>query len=100
MILCSGVNGRADQRDGEFAARMDVVRAAADLEAALIAAVDRADMDVRIRNQFARLDKADHNAGNILSDLDQLLHLKSGGEQTALQLSGVDIDIDIIPQPA
>ena len=86
MILLGLIDRRADKRQRELFSGLDIVRAAADLEGPLLPCVDRCQVEVRALDRLAGLNQADHNAGYILSDLVEFLHLKS-----ASQLSGASI---------
>ena len=67
VVLCRGVNGCALQRDGRLYALFNVVGSAANLEHALFAAVNLADVQVRALNRLALCNFAYVNARNVLA---------------------------------
>jgi hypothetical protein len=95
VVTACGINGRANQRGGELLARFDVVRAAAYLESAVLAAVDRAYVQVCFRNGFASLHKTYYDLGDVLSDFMELFYLETAGEKLVLQLLGSAVDLYI-----
>ena len=67
VVLCRGVNGCALQCDGRLYALFNVVGPAANLEHALFAAVNLADVQVRALNRLALCNFAYVDARNVLA---------------------------------
>ena len=59
----------------------------------MLAAIYIADVQVRVRNGLAGLDKADDDFGDVLSYFMQLFYFKSAGEELILQLLGSAVNI-------
>ena len=95
MVTACGVDGRAYQCCRELLTRLDVVRAAADLESAVRAAVYRADVQMCVRNGLTGLHKTYHDTGDILSHFMELFYLETAGEKLVLQFLGSAVDLYI-----
>ena len=89
MIPGSRVYSRPDQCKRELFACSDIISAAAYLERTMFTRVDGGKMQVRIRNRFTGLYKANNNARDIFTDLVQFLDLKSAGNSLSCSSWGV-----------
>ena len=99
VVLCRRINGRAHESHGESAANANVVRAAADLEGATLAAVNGADVNVCVGDKLAGLDLTYYHARNIFSYFNKLLNLEANGEQKSLQLLGGNVNVYVFTKP-
>jgi hypothetical protein len=88
VVTACGIDGRAYQSSGELLTCLDVVRAAADLESTVRAAIYRADVQMCVRNGLTGLHKTYHDTGDILSHFMELFYLETAGEKLVLQLLG------------
>jgi len=95
VVTACGIDGSAYQSSGELPARLDVVRAAADLESAVLTAVYGADVQMCVRNSLTGLHKTYYDTGDILSNFMKLLYLETAGEKLVLQLLGSAVDLYI-----
>ena len=95
MILCSRIDLCADQCSGVFAACLDIIGAAADLKAAVFAAVYLTHREMRVGNRLQRFDLSDHDAGNIRAQLGQCLDLKAAVKELCFKLLRRNININV-----
>ena len=99
VILGSCVNRCAHKSHGISAADSHVVRAAADLEGTLLAAVNGANMNVCIGNKFAGQNLAYNNPRNVFSYFVKLLDLKANREQKSLKLFCGNVNVYVFTKP-
>ncbi len=96
MVFRRRINGSADLRDREDAARMHIVSAAADLDRRVFAEINGAYMKVRFRNRITGQDFSRDYIRNVAADLVAFLNLEAAGEKLFFQYFRGHIDINII----
>ena len=95
MVTLGLIDRCADECSRIFAADFHVIGAAADLECAVFAAIDLADMQMRFGDRLAFGDEADHNAGDLFAELCQRFDLKAAVEESCFELLRRDININV-----
>ena len=70
-------------------------RASAEVNRAVLAAIDLADMEMRFRDRLALCHKTDHHAGDLRAELRQRFDLKTAVEQSGFQLLRCNININV-----
>ena len=100
MVFCGCVNYSTDKCQRVFAACSNVISAAADLENAVLACINSAEVKVCAFDRFACLDFADNDLGDVLAYFVLFLYFETAAEELFFEHVRSNVNIYIIFKPA
>ena len=99
MILCCCINSCTNKCYWILAACLYIVSAAANLHSAILTCINLTHMKMCLWNRLASLNKTNYNLIDVMTNLIQLLYLKSAVKQLFFKLLRCYINIYIFFKP-